>query len=217
MSKGRKITVVSIEEGNMEFTKLLDGKRVPKYHLRPETYGTIDELNSFLGMARAVTKDKAIKKILFRIQNHLFVIGSDLALSGKDRTALEVKITQKEVDWLVLLTRDFKGLAKPDHKFVIYGEILASSILDVARAIARRAERQLAKMRSKRILDNLKLLEYLNRLSGALYFIARYEEKMAKVKPKHPTYRALIEERERNGFGGDETRLRVPHVKHGKT
>ena len=82
MSKGQKITVVSIEEGNMGFTKLLDGKRVPKYHLRPETYGTIDELNSFLGMARAVTKDKTVKKILLSIQNHLFVIGSDLALSS---------------------------------------------------------------------------------------------------------------------------------------
>lgn len=188
MSKGQKITVVSIEEGNMGFTKLLDGKRVPKYHLRPETYGTIDELNSFLGMARAVTKDKTVKKILFNIQNHLFVIGSDLALSGKDRSALKGEITQKEVDWLVLLTRDFKTLAKPDSKFIIYGETLASSILDVARAIARRAERQLAKMKSKKILDNLKLLEYLNHLSGVLYFIARYEEKRAKAKPKHPNY-----------------------------
>jgi cob(I)alamin adenosyltransferase len=188
VSKSQKITVVSIEEGNMGFTKLLDGKRVPKYHLRPETYGTIDELNSFLGMARAVTKDKTVKKILFSIQNHLFVIGSDLALSGKDRSALNGEITQKEVDWLVLLTRDFKTLAKPDPKFIIYGETLPSSILDVARAIARRAERQLAKMKSKRILNNLKLLEYLNHLSGVLYFIARYEEKRAKAKPKHPNY-----------------------------
>ncbi len=188
MSKGQKIKVVSIREGKKGFTKLLDGRRVPKYHLRPETYGTIDELNSFLGMARAVTKDKTVKKILFSIQNHLFVIGSDLALSGKDRSALKGKITQKEVDWLVLLTRDFKTLAKPDLKFIIYGETLASSILDVARAIARRAERQLAKMKSKRILDNLKLLEYLNHLSGVLYFIARYEDKRAKAKPKHPNY-----------------------------
>jgi cob(I)alamin adenosyltransferase len=188
VSKGQKITVVSIEEGHKGFTKLLDGKRVPKYHLRPETYGTIDELNSFLGMARAVTKDKTVKKILFSIQNHLFVIGSDLALSGKDRSALKGEITQKEVDWLVLLARDFKTKVKPDSKFIIYGETLVSSILDVARAITRRAERQLAKMKSKRILDNLKLLEYLNYLSGLLYFIARYEEKRAKAKLKHPDY-----------------------------
>ena len=185
---GAKVISTIVRKKKRELTTLLDGRRVPKYSLRPETYGTIDELNSFLGMARAVTKDKTVKKILFSIQNHLFVIGSDLALSGKDRSALKGEITQKEIDWLVLLTRDFKTLAKPDPKFIIYGETLASSILDVARAIARRAERQLAKMKSKRILDNLKLLEYLNHLSGVLYFIARYEEKRAKAKPKHPNY-----------------------------
>jgi len=188
VSKGQKIKVVSIERGNKEFTKLFDGKWVPKYHVRPETYGTIDELNSFLGMARAVTKDKTVKRILLIIQNHLFVIGSDLALSGKDRSALKGEITQKEVDCLVLLARDFRTLAKPDSKFIIYGETLSGSILDVARAIARRAERQLAKMKSKRLLDNLKLLEYLNHLSAVLYFIARYEERRAKAKPKHPSY-----------------------------
>jgi ATP:cob(I)alamin adenosyltransferase len=96
----------------------------PKYHLRPETYGTIDKLNSFLGMARAVNKDKTIKEILFSIQNHLFAIGSDLTLSGKDRSALKGEITQKEVDWLVMLTRDFKNLAKLNSKFIIYGETL---------------------------------------------------------------------------------------------
>jgi len=83
---------------------------------------------------------------------------------------------------------DFRTLAKSDPKFIIYGETLASSILDVDKAIARRAERQLPKMKSKRTLDNLKLLEYLNHLSGVLYFIARYEEKRAEAKPKHPNY-----------------------------
>jgi len=190
--------VVNVKEGSKGFTQLLDGKWVPKYHLRPETYGTIDELNSFLGITKAVTKDKTIKKILFSIQSHFFMIGSDLALSGKDRTALEVEITQKKVDWLVMLTKDFKTLAKPDHRFIIYGETLASSILDVARTIARRAERQLAKMKSKRLLDNLKLLGYLNHLSGVLYFIARFEEKKAKAKPKHPNYNL-------------STRGRIPH------
>ncbi|PIV23223.1 MAG: hypothetical protein COS40_04300 [Deltaproteobacteria bacterium CG03_land_8_20_14_0_80_45_14] len=63
-----------------------------------------------------------------------------------------------------------------------------SSILDVSRAVSRRAERLVAKMKSKKILYNLKILEYLNRLSDVLYLLARYEEKKAGVKPKHPTY-----------------------------
>jgi cob(I)alamin adenosyltransferase len=91
---------ISTKKGDKGFTGLLGGRRVPKHHLRPETYGTLDELNSFLGMARAVSRDKKVKKILFAIQNHFFIIGSELALSGKDRSLLKGEITQKEVDWL---------------------------------------------------------------------------------------------------------------------
>jgi len=195
LRKREKFMPVSKIKKDNGLTVLLGGQRVRKYHLRPESYGALDELNSFLGMARAVTGHMAIKKILFTIQNHLFIIGSDLALPGKDRSALKGEITQKEVDWLVQLTRDFKILVKPDPRFIIYGETLVSSILDVARAISRRGERQVAKMKSKRMLDNLKILDYLNRLSDVLYFIARHEEKRAKVKPKHPTYTLSIQGR----------------------
>ena len=192
---GAKVISTIVRKKKRELTTLLDGRWVPKYSLRPETYGTLDELNSFLGMARAVTKDRTVKKILFSIQNHFFIIGSDLALPGKDRSILRAEITQKEVDWLIQLTTNFRTLVKPDSKFIIYGETLVSSILDVARAVSRRAERQVAKMKSKRMLDNLKILDYLNRLSDVLYFIARHEEKRAKVKPKHPTYTLSIQGR----------------------
>ncbi len=179
----------------------MGGRCIPKYHLRPETYGTLDELNSFLGMARAITRYKTIKKILFTIQNHLFIIGSDLALPGKDRSLLKGEITQKEIDWLIQLTMDFDTLLEPDAKFIIYGDTLISSILDIARAVSRRAERKVAKMKSKRMLSNLKILEYLNCLSNTLYSIARYEEKRAKVKTRHPTYSASIQESLHNTFG----------------
>jgi cob(I)alamin adenosyltransferase len=178
---------ISTKKGDKGFTGLLGGRRVPKYHLRPETYGTLDELNSFVGMARAVSRDKRVKKILFAIQNHFFIIGSELALSGKDRSLLKGEITQKEVDWLSHLSTDFEASLKPEPKFIIYGETLISSILDVARAVSRRAERRVAEMRSKKMLHNLKILEYLNRLSDVLYLLARYEEKKAGAKPKHPS------------------------------
>ena len=161
---------------------------MPKYHLRPETYGTLDELNSFLGMARAICKDKKVRKILFHIQNHLFIIGSELALSGGDRDLLKGQMSQKEVDWLSRLSTDFEALLKPEHGFIISGETQISSILDVARAVSRRVERLVAKMKSKRMIHNLRILEYLNRLSDVLYLLARYEEKKAHVKPKHPSY-----------------------------
>lgn len=170
------------------FTSLLGGKRVPKYHLRPETYGTLDELNSFLGMARALTKDKMVKEILFKIQDHFFMIGSDLALSGKDRSLLKGEIGQNEVKWLNKLSTDFKTSLKLEPKFIIYGETLISSVLDVARAVSRRAERMMTKMRSRGMLSNPKVLEYLNCLSDVLYLLGRYEEKKAGVKPKHPNH-----------------------------
>jgi cob(I)alamin adenosyltransferase len=77
---------------------------------------------------------------------------------------------------------------KPEPGFVIYGETQISSILDVTRAVSRRVERLAAKMKSKKMLRNLKILEYLNRLSDVLYLLARYVEKKAGAKPKHPSY-----------------------------
>ena len=182
---------ITTKKGDKGFTGLLGGSRVPKYHLRPETYGTVDELNSFLGMTRAVSEDAIVKETLLTIQNHLFIIGSELALSAKDRRLLKGEITQKEVDWLTQLSTEFEASLKPDRKFIIYGETYISSILDVARAVSRRAERRVARMKSKRMLHNMKILEYLNRLSDVLYLLARYEEKKAGVKPKHPSYSSM--------------------------
>lgn len=183
---------ISTKKGDKGFTGLLGGRRVPKYHLKPETYGTLDELNSFLGMARATSKDQRVRKILFYIQNHLFTMGSELALAGRDRNLLKGEITPKEVDWLSRLSADFEALLRPEPGFVIYGGTKISSILDVARAVSRRVERLAAKMRSKKMLHNVKILEYLNRLSDVLYLLARYEEKKAKVKPKHPSYHIYL-------------------------
>jgi cob(I)alamin adenosyltransferase len=182
---------VTTKKGDKGFTGLLGGKRIPKFHLRPESYGTVDELNSFLGMARAVSEDRMVKETLLTIQNHLFIIGSDLALSGRDRNLLKGEITQKEVDWLTQLSTEFEASLKPDPKFIIYGETYVSSILDVARAVSRRAERRVARMKSKKMLSNLKILEYLNRLSDVVYLLARYEEKKAGVKPRHPSYSSM--------------------------
>lgn len=178
---------ITTKKGDKGFTSLLGGRRVSKFHLRIETYGTLDELNSFLGMARAFSKDRRVKQILLGIQNHLFIIGSELALPGKDRTFLKREITQEDVGWVTQLSTDFETSLKPEPKFILYGETEISSILDVARAVSRRAERRVAEMKSKRMLSNPKILEYLNRLSDVLYLLARYEERKIGVKPKYPT------------------------------
>ena len=179
---------ISTQKGDEGFTGLLNGRRVPKYHIRPETFGTLDELNSFVGMGRAVSKDKKVKKILLAVQNHFFIIGSELAFSGKDPSVLRRRISQEEVDWMNHLSADLEASLKPPAKFVLYGETFVSSVLDVARAVSRRAERRVARMKSLGLVQNPKILEYLNRLSDVLYFLARYEEKKAGVLPRHPSY-----------------------------
>lgn len=113
---------ISTNRGNRGFTDLLGGKRVPKYHLRPETYGTLDELNSFLGMARATTRDKTVKKGLFTIQNHFLKICSALASPEKDQEPVKGGITKKEVDWLRGLCTNLETLLNPNRQFIIYGE-----------------------------------------------------------------------------------------------
>jgi cob(I)alamin adenosyltransferase len=139
-------------------------------------------------MARAFSKNKKIKKILFTIQNHFFIIGSELALSGEDSSLLKGRVTQKEVDWLGQLSTDFEAFLKPEPRFIIYGGTQVSSILDVARSVARRTERRVVEMKSEGMLHNIRILEYLNRLSDVLYLLARYEEKRAGIKSKYPTY-----------------------------
>jgi cob(I)alamin adenosyltransferase len=179
---------ISTKKGDKGFTSLLGGRRVPKFHLRPEAYGTVDELNSFLGMARAVSKDRMVRETLLTVQNHLYLIGSELALSGTDRRLLKREIGQKEVDWLTRLSTEVEASLMPEPEFIIYGETFISSILDVARAVSRRAERRVAEMKAKRMLSNPRILEYLNRLSDVLYLLARYEERKSGVKPRHPSY-----------------------------
>jgi cob(I)alamin adenosyltransferase len=179
---------ITTKKGDKGFTSLLGGKRVPKYHLRPDAYGTLDELNSFLGMARAVSEDGMVRGMLLTIQNHLFIIGSELALPARNRNLLKGEITRREVDWLTQLSTDFEASLQPEPKFIIYGETYVSSVLDVARAVSRRAERRVALMKAQKMLLNSNLLEYLNRLSDVLYLLARYEEKRAGIKPRHPSY-----------------------------
>jgi len=169
-------------------TTLLGGGRVPKYHLRCEAYGTLDELNSFIGMARAATVDQRVRDALFIIQNHLFMIGADLALAGRDRSLLKGELGQGEVAWVNRLIHDSQASLKLDPEFIIYGETFPSSVLDVARAVSRRVERHVVRLKSRKMLHNINILEYLNLLSKVLYLLARYEEAEAKVKPKKPDY-----------------------------
>lgn len=167
---------ITTKTGDKGFTSILTGQRVPKYDLRPQTYGTIDEANSALGAARAVCSHHRIKEVIFSIQQELFLIGGELACEPPDYSHLKTRITQEQVERLENLIVEYEGAITIAPSFVIPGSTFSSSLLDMARTIVRRAERGAVELTAKGSLQNDFLLKYLNRLSDLLWIFARYVE-----------------------------------------
>ena len=159
-------------------TSLYCGKRVDKDHIRVETCGVLDEASSFLGMAKNTSKDKNTRKIIHSVQKELMIIGTEVATSaagsGKIRKRIGVGsicVLEKEIDSL-----EGKRAVKI-RSFCIPGKGAASSALDVARAITRRAERRSVTLFRKGMVKNTSIITYLNRLSDLLYLLARFNER----------------------------------------
>ena len=119
-------------------TSLFDNTRVWKSNERIMAYGTIDELNSTLGIAISLDLDEEIKKILIKIQNDLFIVGSDLA--NPDMSNTKIRTTEKMVDFLEKTIDDFEPELPMLNSFILPGGTLLASILHLSRTIARRAE-----------------------------------------------------------------------------
>lgn len=165
-------------------TGLIGGTRVKKYNLRLEAYGTIDELNSYIGVVRSLQSDTSADEILEKIQNKLFVIGANLAtedLSGVIRQQLpcresDVATLEKEIDRMNEVLPDLKN-------FVLPGGCQASAFCHVARTVCRRAERHIVELSEKSDVDQL-LIKYVNRLSDYLFVLARkvmYDQKVPEI------------------------------------
>ena len=158
--------------GDKGQTSLYDGTRVDKDSIRVESYGTIDELNSYIGLCmHYINEDE--KKVLFNIQRDLFYIGSEL--STKNTEKLNKVVTDNDIKNLENIIDKYMGEAKGIDSFIIPGTSLASAYLHIARTICRRAERIIISL-SKIEEVNPMLIKYINRLSDALYAIARYSE-----------------------------------------
>ena len=174
------------DDGN---TALMYGRRVPKNHPRVETYGTVDELNAALGLARATAKDNFISDPLPTIQNDLVTLMGELAVASEDlpryvkdgysvvAPAMTVKLDAlvREVE---AQSVSFKGWATP-------GATLNSAALDMARTVCRRAERRADALKEAGELKNTEIIVYLNRLSDLLWLMARQvESKGAPAKER---------------------------------
>lgn len=155
--------------GDKGKTSLFGGTRVPKYHDRLESYGTIDELNSFIGLISDSIYDESTKDILLNIQYRLFSVGSDLANEKQKNVPT---ISDSDIETLEKLMDEYDKELEPMKYFILPGGHIVSSYCQVARTICRRAERLALKV-SEDAEVNINSLKYLNRLSDYLFVLAR--------------------------------------------
>tara|TARA_R110001592_G_scaffold96636_4_gene277370 strand:+ start:10492 stop:11067 length:576 start_codon:yes stop_codon:yes gene_type:complete len=174
--------------GDKGTTALFGGTRVPKHHLRIESYGTVDELNSYIGLVRDQKIDKNAINSLIRIQNELFTLGAMLATppekeilkNGKERlnipkiTSINIEVLEQEIDTMNLELPQMTN-------FILPGGNQTVSFCHIARCICRRTER-LATALNENEPVNPVILKYLNRLSDYLFVLARKLSKDLLVK-----------------------------------
>lgn len=160
--------------GDRGETSLLDGKRVAKNHLRIEAYGTIDELNSFIGLIRDVAPCRDYHETLQNIQDQLFGIGSQLALpAGNTKIKLE-ELKETEVVKLEKAIDAMNQELPELRNFIVPGGDVSASYSHVARSICRRAERRVVELQQVTDEVDEAIIHYLNRLSDYLFTQARY-------------------------------------------
>jgi cob(I)alamin adenosyltransferase len=170
---------VTTGTGDTGYTGLLGEQRVPKYHPLPEAFGAVDEATSALGMARAAADDPTVQETILRMQQDLYVLMAELATPPEHRAAVGMRVTPEQVTWLDGLEARLKQEIEIPNKFIIPGDSVVGAALDLARTIIRRSERQVARLTHEGAVENPDVLRYLNRLSDAVFILARYVE--AKV------------------------------------
>jgi len=165
--------------GDKGTTALFGGTRVPKHHIRIDSYGTVDELNSHLGLIRDQDINPHYKKVLMEVQDKLFTVGAILATdpenatlkNGKDRLNIP-KITETEIETLEKEIDQMNEALPPMTHFVLPGGHQTVSFCHIARCVCRRAER-LASALNELEPFQPESLKYLNRLSDYLFVLAR--------------------------------------------
>jgi cob(I)alamin adenosyltransferase len=176
-----RITKVYTRSGDDGTTGLGGGQRVPKDSLRIAAYGTVDELNSQIGVVLATGVNEAIGEPLSGIQNDLFHLGSDLCILEKDKARLPVpRIEERHVTALEALMDRLSEELSPLENFILPGGSPGAAALHVARTVCRRAERLVLALSRKEPVG-AHTVTYLNRLSDALFVMARHENKRRGV------------------------------------
>ena len=175
-----RINQVYTRKGDGGDTSLVGGRPIGKDDLRVQSYGTVDELNSVLGIVRTYNSQKpadprrdGLEKILQAIQQKLFDLGAQLATRPGDEYEGQVAVSAKEVAWLEKVIDTMNAELAPLKSFILPGGGPVSAFLHQARAVCRRAEREVVAL-SRREPVGEQVVPYLNRLSDALFVFARW-------------------------------------------
>ena len=176
-----KLNKIYTRTGDDGSTGLADGSRVLKHSLRPQAYGTVDELNASLGLVFLCLDNKKdenvfndIKVLIRGIQNDLFDLGADLStpISKAKQSYKPLRITENQIKKIEEKIDKYNDELKPLNSFILPGGSEAASLIHLSRTIARRAERDVSLLSSEEEI-NTNALVYLNRLSDLLFVLSR--------------------------------------------
>jgi cob(I)alamin adenosyltransferase len=167
---------VTTGTGDTGYTGLLGEQRVPKYDPRPDTFGTVDEATSALGLARALSSDTKVKQIIYQVQQELYLLMGELATPPENYEKMGLRMTAEHVQRLEQVENTLKEEVEIPNKFIIPGDSPDGAALDLARTIIRRAERMAVKLLHDGVIQNGEVVRYLNRLSDLIFILARYIE-----------------------------------------
>jgi cob(I)alamin adenosyltransferase len=176
-----RLTKIYTRSGDDGTTSLGSRARVPKESLRVSAYGTVDELNSVLGVALAHGLVARLAETLPVVQNELFHLGSDLCFLEEDKETYQIpQIEARHVTALEELIDEMTAVTGSLENFILPGGSLGAAQLHVARTVCRRAERLVIALSREEAVGEF-VIPYLNRLSDALFVMARYENKLRGV------------------------------------
>lgn len=176
-----RITKVYTKQGDKGYTRLGGGQKVRKDSTRIRAYGTVDELNSAIGVALSFGPVPEIEKALLQVQHQLFTIGGELCILEQDKSKWQIpRIRSEHISELELLIDRLNADLEPLQDFVLPGGTKAASFLHLARCTCRRAETLVVKLSQEDAVAE-PVIQYLNRLSDALFVLARYENHKCNI------------------------------------
>lgn len=168
-------TKIYTKTGDLGKTSLIGGTKVPKSHIRIDTYGTVDELNSWIGVVGDYAMEEKLQSMLKEIQDRLFTVGSSLACDPDKEPSMKIPdLREEDINLLEREIDRMSDVLAPMKFFVLPGGHLAVSQTHIARCVCRRAERCCVNMQEQDLFVDPLVIKYLNRLSDYLFVLSRY-------------------------------------------